>query len=91
MQSQVDLDQDIEVSIYLHCARCLLVTYLLKADIVLKRYIWEFWAPVPCEHNIGSCTYKDLCAFGVPSDKNCPKDFVEQNVPCRCPISKVLP
>lgn len=63
--------------------------FLLKAHVDLKRYEL-FWIPVPCmSSNIGSCTYPDLCAFGVPSNRTCPKVFVKQNVPCRCPIRKV--
>ncbi|XP_030761175.1 ganglioside GM2 activator-like [Sitophilus oryzae] len=60
----------------------------IEASIILKRYILPFkiWIEVVCVNQFGSCTYPDLCHYGIPSDRSCPNDLIQNNVPCRCPI-----
>lgn len=100
LNSRVNLDQAIQVSTRVHHGLNQSNKHILwlnlsfhfsQADINVKRYVVLEWVPVPCfKSNVGSCSYQDLCAFGVPKGKNCPQDFIEQRVPCRCPVRKVL-
>ncbi|KAL1497915.1 hypothetical protein ABEB36_008796 [Hypothenemus hampei] len=53
---------------------------------VEKRMPLNIWLPIPCIDQLGSCTYRDLCSYGTPVNRNCPDRFVRNNVPCRCPI-----
>lgn len=38
---------------------------------------------------MGCCTYNNLCEYGIPLGKACPNIFQDNDVPCRCPITKV--
>lgn len=53
----------------------------------IKKHI-GFWIEVPCEKNLGSCTFEDICIFGYPETKRCPEKLAKYNIPCRCPILK---
>lgn len=44
---------------------------------------------MPCTDKMGSCDYNDLCSYGYPVNKECPEEFIKNNIPCRCPIPKV--
>jgi len=65
------------------------LTTPVRASITLKRYVSELqiWVQVPCIGNFGSCTYNDLCSYGISGNSTCPSNFIENKVPCRCPIS----
>ncbi|KAK0062213.1 ganglioside GM2 activator [Biomphalaria pfeifferi] len=56
----------------------------LQASVTLKKKIGFIWIEVPCIHNLGSCTYNDICERLVGA--NCPQVFVDHNVPCKCPF-----
>lgn len=43
---------------------------------------------LPCLDVFGSCTYNDVCSLLAPIEI-CPPEFMESNVPCKCPINKV--
>ncbi|XP_025086730.1 ganglioside GM2 activator-like [Pomacea canaliculata] len=42
---------------------------------------------IPCLDMFGSCTYNDVCSLLAPIE-TCPPEFMESNVPCKCPINK---
>ncbi|CAG9819663.1 unnamed protein product [Phaedon cochleariae] len=58
----------------------------LKARVKVEKDELGFWLDIPCVQNIGSCTYEDLCEFGISMNETCPKLFTDNQVPCRCPI-----
>ncbi|XP_076275211.1 ganglioside GM2 activator-like isoform X2 [Rhynchophorus ferrugineus] len=60
----------------------------IKAQLNVKKYIktLNIWLPVPCIDKMGSCSFDDLCHYGIPNNETCPDDFIKNNVPCRCPI-----
>lgn len=62
----------------------------ISASLTVKRYVeWmNSWFPVICINRVGSCTYNDLCYYGVSQKRPCPDNFAKNNVPCRCPISE---
>lgn len=64
------------------------LTAPLAVKVELKKHI-GFWIPVPCDNNKGSCTYPDICKCGYPVDKDCPQKFIDNKIPCRCPLAKV--
>nr|XP_022903007.1 ganglioside GM2 activator-like [Onthophagus taurus] len=59
----------------------------IEVSIDVKRKV-IFWIEVPCVDNLGSCTYKDVCIFGIAKNKPCPPILNDNKVPCRCPIKK---
>ncbi|KAJ8945078.1 hypothetical protein NQ318_005258 [Aromia moschata] len=59
-----------------------------QATIEVKKDELGMWIKVPCVDQMGSCTYDDLCAHGVPVGNSCPRQFIDSKVPCRCPIPK---
>jgi len=66
-----------------------LLSCLTQAKVSMKRKVLGLWVKVPCIKDFGSCTYEDLCSYGYPDDMSCPASFVQDGVPCRCPIGKV--
>ncbi|KAJ8982710.1 hypothetical protein NQ317_004520 [Molorchus minor] len=55
---------------------------------MLKKYELGIWIKVPCVNQMGSCIYKDLCIHSIPANSSCPRQFINNNIPCRCPIPK---
>jgi hypothetical protein len=51
--------------------------------------VFGVWVKVPCIRDFGSCIYEDLCNYGYDEDTTCPASFIQDRVPCRCPIEKV--
>jgi len=49
----------------------------------MQKKVGFFWIKVPCEHDVGSCSYGNLCQTWV---KDCPKYFEKYGIPCTCPI-----
>lgn len=66
------------------------LTAPIKASLTVKRYIkWaNVWLWVVCGDAASSCSFDDLCSYGIPQNKTCPDNFVKNGVPCRCPIKK---
>jgi ganglioside GM2 activator len=62
---------------------------LEQAKVSMERRVLWVWIKVPCIKDFGSCTYEDLCNYGYSEDETCPASFVQNHVPCRCPIAKV--
>lgn len=60
-----------------------------QAKVSMKSEVLGVWVRVPCIKDFGSCTYEDLCIYGYDEDTTCPESFVQDHVPCRCPIKKV--
>ncbi|KAG5899961.1 hypothetical protein JTB14_034532 [Gonioctena quinquepunctata] len=60
----------------------------VKAYVKAERKAGFIWIKIPCIQNVGSCVYEDLCEFGESENDVCPNNFLENNVPCRCPIPK---
>lgn len=55
-----------------------------QVDLKIWKKLLIFWIGVPCIGNVGSCTYDNVCPL-LP----CPPSFVENGIPCQCPIPKV--
>lgn len=55
----------------------------------MEREQFGIWVTLPCVDNLGSCTYDDLCNYGYSINETCPEQFLNSNVPCRCPFPKV--
>jgi hypothetical protein len=48
----------------------------------MQKKFLSFWINVPCQHNIGSCTYQDVCKYWTDA---CP--FLKiYDIPCNCPL-----
>ncbi|KDR17702.1 ganglioside GM2 activator-like [Zootermopsis nevadensis] len=62
----------------------------VTAKVSMKSEVLGVWVRVPCIKDFGSCTYEDLCIYGYDEDTTCPESFVQDHVPCRCPIKKGL-
>ncbi|KAF5301462.1 hypothetical protein FQA39_LY02191 [Lamprigera yunnana] len=60
----------------------------IKTSVIIKKKTWIGWIKIACMHNLGSCTFFDLCSFGYPIDEECPQELKRNNIPCRCPIKK---
>ncbi|GFG40498.1 hypothetical protein Cfor_06510 [Coptotermes formosanus] len=63
---------------------------LEQVKVSMKRQVLGAWVKVPCIKDFGSCTYEDLCNYGYEEDTTCPASFVENHVPCRCPVPQGL-
>jgi len=55
----------------------------LQASLILEKKIGKFFIKVPCEHDIGSCTYNNICEKWA---EICRKYFEKYGFPCQCPI-----
>lgn len=62
----------------------------ITAKVSMERQVLGVWVNVPCIRDFGSCIYEDLCNYGYDEDTTCPASFVQDRVPCRCPIEKGL-
>lgn len=62
---------------------------VFQAVLKVEKVELGIWIEIPCVNSIGSCTYDDLCIYSLPLNETCPESFISNNVPCRCPISKV--
>jgi ganglioside GM2 activator len=51
--------------------------------VVMEKYVIGFWIKVPCQKNIGSCTYQNICPEW---SQICTALFSQYGVPCNCPI-----
>ncbi|KAJ8910291.1 hypothetical protein NQ315_014966 [Exocentrus adspersus] len=60
----------------------------VQAKLSVEKDELGAWIKIPCIDSLGSCTYSDLCTYSVPSNKTCPDNFINNDVPCRCPIPK---
>ncbi|XP_025113829.1 ganglioside GM2 activator-like [Pomacea canaliculata] len=57
----------------------------VKAELTIKKNVFNIWITIPCIDNFGSCTYDDFCQM-LARIGTCPQPFIEHNVPCHCPI-----
>jgi len=61
-----------------------------KLELHIQRKVTFIWITVPCIAEVGSCTY-DACALLEENFGNgtsgCPPQFVEQGLPCTCPVA----
>lgn len=57
-------------------------------EVVVKMQVekFGFWVTIPCEDNVGSCTYPDICSL-LPNT-TCPAEFQKHNIPCHCPFKQ---
>eukprot|EP01122_Echinamoeba_exundans_P006070 TRINITY_DN1638_c0_g2_i1.p1 TRINITY_DN1638_c0_g2~~TRINITY_DN1638_c0_g2_i1.p1 ORF type:complete len:216 (-),score=59.06 TRINITY_DN1638_c0_g2_i1:337-939(-) len=57
-----------------------------QIKVTLQKKVFGAWVDIPCEDNVGSCTYSDPCAM-IASYSNtlCPA-LKPYNVPCQCPF-----
>uniref|UniRef100_A0A0B6YZD6 MD-2-related lipid-recognition domain-containing protein n=1 Tax=Arion vulgaris TaxID=1028688 RepID=A0A0B6YZD6_9EUPU len=58
----------------------------LKLALEVEKYEAFFWLHIPCIDGKGSCTFDDICPQLASS--TCPKPFVDNNIPCKCPFSQ---
>ncbi|XP_059149601.1 ganglioside GM2 activator-like [Physella acuta] len=56
----------------------------LKAQLEVSKKFGFIWMPVPCIHDVGSCTYDDLCS--KINIKTCPEDLKKLGLDCHCPF-----
>ncbi|XP_022258888.1 ganglioside GM2 activator-like, partial [Limulus polyphemus] len=54
-----------------------------ELDLEVKKKILFAWIELPCENNVGSCDYKDVCSL-IPNP--CPKPIKAHHLPCSCPL-----
>ncbi len=52
-------------------------------EVTLEKKIAGFYVKIPCIDNVGSCTYKGVCADWA---KVCPTYFAKYGLPCTCPF-----
>lgn len=57
----------------------------LKAEVYLGKKMGNAWIKIPCIGEIGSCTYDDVCDL-LSNIGECPQEFVDNNIPCKCPF-----
>ncbi|KAK7094624.1 ganglioside GM2 activator-like [Littorina saxatilis] len=57
----------------------------VKASLLMKKDVFGAWIPVPCVDGFGSCTYDDFCQI-LSKSSSCPPPFIQNKVPCKCPI-----
>ena len=55
-------------------------------SIRLQKQVGPFWITVPCEGGFGSCDYRDFCSHWPLPGPDCPNAFVQNKIPCSCPI-----
>ena len=68
-----------------------LVFSILQLFVTMKKKVWIAWVDIPCDDNVGSCNYPDVCALSPFKNTECPKIFKDNQIPCKCPVSKVFP
>merc|ERR1712002_22589 len=56
------------------------------SEVVLDihKNTWLGWVEIPCEKNIGSCTYKNIC--DILERVKCPPELEKLGITCRCPL-----
>ncbi len=55
----------------------------MQASLTLEKKVGRFYIKVPCEHDVGSCNYGNICEKWA---EFCPKYFEKYGFPCTCPI-----
>ena len=56
----------------------------------MKRKLAFFWVTIPCEKQVGTCYYQNVCTLSpYKNDPTCPKLFNDFHLPCRCPVLEV--
>src|SRR5690606_7769075 len=57
-----------------------------KLPMQVKAYkkVLGWWMPLPCEHDLGSCTFNDYCPIWPPFSP-CPPAFKNLSI-CSCPL-----
>merc|ERR1739847_21670 len=50
----------------------------------IHKNTWLGWVEIPCEKNIGSCTYKNIC--DLLERVKCPPELEKLGITCRCPL-----
>ncbi|XP_037090652.1 uncharacterized protein LOC119110880 [Pollicipes pollicipes] len=60
----------------------------IKVTMKVQRHVLFWWVTIPClEGAIGSCSFKDACQLiPTPTNGTCPPFFVENHIPCLCPV-----
>ncbi|XP_067661320.1 ganglioside GM2 activator-like [Haliotis asinina] len=56
----------------------------LTAVVQMSKRVNRQDVPIPCEGNVGSCVYGNLCT--ILKGVECPQEFVTAQVPCNCPF-----
>lgn len=87
LNTTADLSSPLKVRTRERIVEVLIIYF--KASVVVKKKVLFEWIRIPCENNMGSCDYADICAFGYPQDEPCPAHLVQNNIPCRCPFKAV--
>ena len=62
------------------------IKQISEVEVSLKKKVLFVWVKVPCEHGVGSCTYKDVC--DILAKVKCPPEVEKQHFNCRCPLLK---
>eukprot|EP00727_Mastigamoeba_balamuthi_P011362 m51a1_g6849 putative ganglioside gm2 activator (200) ;mRNA; r:94451-95391 len=59
--------------------------------LTIEKQVAGFWVKVPCQNNVGSCTYEDFCTelSQIPEDQ-CPELLRVLGLGCRCPFAEGL-
>ena len=58
--------------------------------MTMKRKLAFFWVTIPCEKQVGTCYYQNVCTLSpYKNDPTCPKLFNDFHLPCRCPVLEV--
>ncbi|XP_065347547.1 ganglioside GM2 activator-like [Cloeon dipterum] len=64
------------------------ITSPVKVTVVAKKKTFLGWITLPCwQQTFGSCTYEDVCSL-TPYPDDCPEYFVDNNLPCHCPLTE---
>ena len=63
---------------------------ILQLFVTMKKKVWIAWVDIPCDDNVGSCNYPDVCALSPFKNTECPQIFKDNQIPCKCPVAKVF-
>jgi len=59
----------------------------IHVAVTMKRKLAFFWVTIPCEKQVGTCYYQNVCTLSpYKNDPTCPKLFNDFHLPCRCPV-----
>lgn len=57
---------------------------ITEVVVNIHKNTWLGWFEVPCEKNVGSCTYTGIC--DMLEKVECPPALVKAGITCRCPL-----
>ncbi|XP_043925340.1 ganglioside GM2 activator [Protopterus annectens] len=83
----IDIPGDLKVSVT--GSTSVVLSSPITVNLTLEKKVVGVWVRIPCEGNIGSCVYKDVCSIlddVIPPGQDCPEPLFAYGIPCHCPF-----